>query len=301
MRTRPRTIHLLVACVAAALFITACTTDPNLNSSNSNMATTDPSPGTPEAAAAGDKLMRSMSDTLARSKAFTFETSEQLEVIAPDQQKKTLSFARKVTVRRPNGLFFELHGKGDTALEVAAYYDGRNLALIEKPDGAWAQTTVPATLDWMLDDVARRFGLPVPIGDVIYSSPYDAFIGSGTRGGLVGRETIDGVACSKLDYADDLVQVKLWIPTSGPALPRRLELVYKQAPTPLFSQIDFTNWNLDAPVADATFAFTPPQGTKPAEFGEFVAAMKSRLVPSGRPANSNTVPGSKPAASPGAR
>ena len=65
-----------------------------------------------------------------------------------------------------------------TPLEIAAYYDGRTLTLSEKPDGKWAQTTVPGTLDEMLDDVARRFGLPVPIGDVVYSSPYDAFIGS---------------------------------------------------------------------------------------------------------------------------
>lgn len=48
------------------------------------------------------------------------------------------------------------------------------VTLSQRPDGAWAQTAVPATLDDMLDDVVRRFGLPVPIGDVVYSSPYDA-------------------------------------------------------------------------------------------------------------------------------
>lgn len=58
--------------------------------------------------------MRSMSDTLARSKTFRFETSHQLEVITPSGEKKAMHFTRKVTVRRPNALFFELHGKGDT-------------------------------------------------------------------------------------------------------------------------------------------------------------------------------------------
>ena len=117
-------------------------------------------------------------------------------------------------------------GQGDTALEIAAYYDGRTLTLSEKPDGKWAQTTVPGTLDEMLDDVARRFGLPVPIGDVVYSSPYDAFIGSSTKGGLVGRETIDGVPCAKLDYADEWVQVTLWLPDfrPGAAPPARARL-----------------------------------------------------------------------------
>jgi hypothetical protein len=66
-----------------------------------------------------------MSDTLARSKTFTFETSERLDVIASSGEKRELYFTRKVTVRRPNALFFELQRKGGSALEVAAYYDGR--------------------------------------------------------------------------------------------------------------------------------------------------------------------------------
>ena len=57
----------------------------------------------------GRALMRSMSDTLARAKAFTFETSERLEVMAPGGEKRAPLFTRKVTVRRPDALFFELH------------------------------------------------------------------------------------------------------------------------------------------------------------------------------------------------
>ena len=304
MGSRSGAIHLLAACVAAALFITACSSNANVSSSNPDAGSPtpgagspDPKPGTPEAEVAGERMMRTMSDTLARSRSFSFETSEQIEVVAPGGEKRTLSFTRKVTVRRPNALFFELHGKGDTALDLAAYYDGRTLSLSEKPDGAWAETNVPGTLDEMVDDVARRFNLPVPIGDVVYSSPYDAFIGSSTRGGFVKRETIDGVECARLDYGDEFVEVRLWLPVSGPALPRRLELVYKKAATPHLSQVNFTSWTLDAPVSDATFAFQQPRGREPDEFGNFVAGLFSRIVPSAQPAASPAVSGAKPATS----
>jgi hypothetical protein len=272
---------------AVALLITACSRTPK--------------PGTPEAAAEGERFMRSMSDTLAHAKAFTFETSERLESSPTGGEKRVLDFTRKVTVRRPNGLFFEIHGQEDTALDVAAYYDGKILTLSEKPDGKWAQTTVPGTLDEMLDDVARRFGLPVPIGDVVYSSPYDAFIGSSTRGGLVGRETIDGVPCVKLVYADAFVEVRLWLPDSGQALPRRLEIVYKQAPTPLTAELKFTSWNLDVPVTDETFAFQPPAGHAAGEFGDFSAGLSSRVLPSPLPAASPAAPGAKASGEPAAR
>ena len=224
--------------------------------------------------------MRSMSDTLANSKAFTFETSERFDVSPTGGEKKVLHFTRKVTVRRPNGLFFEIHGTGDTALELTAYYDGRTLTLSEKPDGKWAQTTVPGTLDEMLDDVARRFGLPVPIGDVVYSSPYDAFIGGSTKGGLVGRETIDGVPCVKLDYADDLVQVTLWLPDfrPGAAPPARARL---QAVSHAANRGAYVHQLEPRRAGHRRDVRVPAAGRPPSsEFGDFSAALVSRLMPS---------------------
>lgn len=77
-----------IACLAVALLITACSRDPK--------------PGTPEAAVLGERYMRSMSDTLAHTKTFAFETSERLEFIGPSGEKKVLDLTRRVTVRRPN-------------------------------------------------------------------------------------------------------------------------------------------------------------------------------------------------------
>lgn len=277
----------VAACMAAALLVMACSQDPT--------------PGTPEAAALGERLMRSMSDTLARSTMFSFETSERMEVIAPGGEKQALHFTRKVSVRRPSALFFELHETGGTRLAIAAYYDGGTITVSESPDGAWAQATVPGTLDEMLDYVIRTYGLPVPIGDLASSSPYDAFIGSSTRGGFVGRETIDGVECVKLDYADAVVQVRLWLPASGAPLPRRVEIVYRQAPGSPTTQLNVTNWQLDAPITDATFAFQAPAGREPVDFGEFVAGMVSRIIPSGQPTSSPATPGAQPTGEPATR
>ena len=252
--------------VTAALVIAACARDPK--------------PGSPEAAAAGERSMRSMSDTLAAAKTFAFETLERIEVPGPDGQKRTLNFTRRVTVQRPNSLSFELHGAGDAPLDVAAYYDGRTATLADRTGRVWARADVPSTLDEMLDHVARRFGLPVPIADVVYSSPYDAFIGKGTTGGFVGRETIGGTECVKLVYDDPFVQVRLWLPESGQPLPRQLDIVHKKAPGQPVSHMDFTSWTLDVPVADGAFAFQPPSGYAEVAFGDLVAGLTG-----GKPSN----------------
>ena len=254
-----RVQYTLLAFTAASLLASACSRDP--------------SPGTPAAAAEGDQLMRRMSDTLARASAFRFETTESLDQIGASAAGRVLRFTRVVTVRRPDAMFFEVDGSGDTALDVSAYYDGKTVLLRDNAHGVWAQTTVPATLDEMLDDVARRYSLPVPIADVVYSVPYDAFIGRNTKGGFIGRETIDGVKCAHLSYGDEFVDVEVWVPSTGQPLPRRVQLVYKKAPGTPSARIDFTRWDLDPKIADGMFTFKPDEATTPIAFEQFVAGL----------------------------
>ena len=140
--------RMMPALTVAVLLASACTRDP--------------SAGTPAAAAEGERLMRQMSDTLAKASAFSFDTAESLELV-DRSTGRVLQFTRTVTVRRPDAMSFELDGSGDTTIDVSAYYDGKTVSLRDNAHGVWAQTTVPGTLDEMLDDVARRYSLPVPI------------------------------------------------------------------------------------------------------------------------------------------
>jgi hypothetical protein len=251
----------LLACGLLALLASGCSRDPT--------------PGTPAAAAEGARLMHQMSDTLAKVPAFRFSTTESLDQVGPPATRGVLRFSRIVTVRRPNALYFEVHGVTEGPAAVTAYYDGKTVAVSNHVTREWAQTTVPATLDEMFDDVARRYALPVPIADVIYSTPYDAFIGRDSKGGFAGREAIDGVACVRLAYTDDFVDVTVWLPASGVPLPRRVELVYKRAGGAPKARLDFTNWDLAPQVADGTFSFVPGDATTRIAFEEMSAGLLS--------------------------
>jgi hypothetical protein len=235
----------------------------------------DPEPGTPAAAAEGERLMRQMSDTLARLPAFRFSTTESLDEIGPPSKRGVLRFSRTVTVRRPDAMYFEVHGADRTPVDAAVHYDGQTVSLRYDAKGVWAQTAAPGTLDEMLDDVARRYSLPVPIADVVYSVPYEAFIGRSTKGGFVGRETIAGVACARLAFTDDFLDVGVWIPSSGQPLPRRVELVYKRAPGAPTARMDFTSWDLAPQIDDAMFRFVPGGGATQIAFGDLAAALLS--------------------------
>ena len=241
----------------------------------------DPKPGTPEAAAEGERIMRHMSDALAGMRTFRFTTAESIEQVASPTGRRVLRFTRTVTVRRPDALFFEAHGIPPTKADVAAYYDGRMVSLRDNRSGVWAQTAAPATIDAMLDDVARRYAVPVPIGDVVYSVPYDAFIGRSTKGGFVGRETIDGVECAHLKYTDEYIEVELWVPDSDPPLPRRVKLIYKLARGAPSALLDFTSWDLAPQIAKGTFAFQPSAASEQISFNQ----LTTRLFADGQSAS----------------
>ena len=235
--------------------------------------------------------MRQMSDVFAKASVFSFTTAESFELIGPSGERRVLHFFRSVTIRRPNAMFFELHGSAGTALDVAAYYDGRTVTLRGDANKVWAQATVPGTLDDMLDDVSRRYSLPVPFADVAYSAPHEAFIGPATTGGFTGRETIDGVQCVALMYSDALLDLRIWIPSSGQPLPRRVEIGYKQVRDVPKAVINFTNWNLQALATDAMFAFQPVTGFTRIELPEFVAGLLEGGQPSASAASAAAVPG----------
>ena len=236
----------------------------------------DPQPGTAAAAAEGERIMRQMSDTLAGAKALRFSTNESLDPMGPKAEGRVLRFSRTVTVRRPDAMYFELHGRDqETSLKVAAYYDGRTLSLRNDVDHTWARVSVPATLDEMLDHVARQYSLPVPIADVVYSVPYEAFLGRETKGGFAGRENLDGVPCVRLAYTDPAVDVQLWVPASGQPLPRRVELTYKRAPGAPKAHIDFLSWDLAPSVAEGTFTFSQGAATTEMAFQDLATGLLS--------------------------
>ncbi len=80
----------LLVWVVLALSAAAC-------SRVSEPSTPDPEPGTPEAAAEGERLMRQMSDTLAKLPAFRFTTNESLEQIGSPAEAEPLRFSRTIT------------------------------------------------------------------------------------------------------------------------------------------------------------------------------------------------------------
>jgi len=209
----------------------------------------------PQSSAQGIQILKRMSDKLAAANAFSFNTSEVHDRLSSGGTMKQTKYSRQVVVRRPNGWHF-VYSQGK---DWNIWYDGKFVTAVSDADKAFIQASAPATIDETLDDIAERFDIFMPMSDLLYADPYDAYIGPETTGGVVGKETIEGASCDHLSFQDTAAQYQLWI-SDKDFLPRKLVINYTEDEGQPASQITFRNWNLSAKVTDQEFAFKIPKG-----------------------------------------
>jgi hypothetical protein len=210
-----------------------------------------------EARARGEQLLRQMSNKLASAQAMTFQTSESHDRVRRNGQKKEFRFSREVTLRRPGNVLFR-YTEGDR--DGTAWYDGKKVTLVSNKHKVWVQGKVPATIDETIDYLADHYDVPLPMADLMYSSPYDALMTPDTKGGYVGTEKIEGSDCEHLSYQHEVVDWDIWVAVKGDPLPCRLQILHKQDAGQPKSVLTFRNWNLAPQLTDDMFAAKIPEG-----------------------------------------
>ena len=175
----------------------------------------------------GDEIVKRMSDHLAQAKTFTVETTD-TRTRSRGGKEITVHTTRQLTVRRPDRLAVARHRRhGPAWLVRRQQADARlrsrrrcGLAPTPPPPSTTRSTAWPTSL-----------AMPMPMADFLYSSPYDALIGTKSTGGYVGSETVGGVACHHVAYKHPAVDWELWIPESGDPLPKKFVVTNKTSTT----------------------------------------------------------------------
>ncbi len=217
-----------------------------------------------------------MSDALAEAKALSFRATDVLTRKRPDGTSRSRTLSREVLLRRPNAARIRFRGEG---IEAVLWYDAGKLALQSADHHVYAQATVPPNIDDALDFVGAQLRMPMPLADILYSSPHDALISPETRGNVVGVEKAGGVDCRHLAFQDPVVDWEIWIREGESPLPVRLVIRYKLADGSPEADVAFSDWNLAAKATAADFTFKPAEG-----FRKIRIAMPAVAAPAARAA-----------------
>jgi hypothetical protein len=155
---------------------------------------------------------------------------------------------------------------------------------------AWARVHMPDTIDATLDRLAEHFNAALPVGDLLYSNPYDALVSADSTGQFVGTEKVDAADCDHVAYTQARVDWDLWVAAQGEPTPCRIRITTKGKSGPLTSDVTFSGWNLAAAPAAGAF-----DTQVPADYERIrVAAYDTSPEPSPATAPAEPAPSAKP-------
>lgn len=206
-----------------------------------------------------ESALRSMCSTLASAKSFEFNVSAAVDEFTEDGQKIQASRQVRVLVRRPDAISTQVSGDGGKWL---LRYSGKALALMREDSGEYATTEAPVTIDAMLDFLFNRYGVTIPLADLLFADPYAALTERVESGVYVGRHSVNGEKCHHLLLTQGNVDWQIWIDTGAQPLPRKVVITRKNQQGNPEYVAEISGWNLAPSVSDEAFSFKAPPGAR---------------------------------------
>ena len=204
-----------------------------------------------------ERIFRACCKYLAGAKGFCVKVEVWKDVVLPDGQKIQTTRTLDVQQQRPDQLRIEVRSPRDSR---GFWYQKKSLTMLDRNMNLYGVMEVPENIDKVFDAVEERFGLEIPLGDVLVADPYRNVMENTETAEDLGKVTTLGGVCNHLAFTGVNADFQIWI-TDGPKpLPRKIVINFKTiAGSPQVTQI-FSDWDLVSPISDSVFTFVPPDG-----------------------------------------
>jgi len=215
-----------------------------------------------------DELMRRMGDYLAQAQFFSVNAEIWQDAQLASGQRVQAGRTVDLQVRRPNRFHAEVRSPRRNR---GLYYDGKTITVLNRVENFYGSIPAPGALDEALDTACERFGITMPLEDVIVSDPYQNAIHKAVSGTDLGPVTVLGVPCEHLAFSLGMVDWQIWIEAGAKPVPRKIVITYKDEDgAPQYTAI-FSNWDFETKLPDFLFNFEPPSGVTKISVAEIKA------------------------------
>jgi hypothetical protein len=210
-----------------------------------------------------EAVLKRMSDFLGGAKSVSFEAHAINDQLTPEGQKIQYAKNQKVTLSRPDKLAADVTGDNE---DLQFRYDGKTVTLYNPRTKSFGSTEAPKTIEETLDMLAAKFGVAIPLADLVFSDPYKCLTENVRSGQYIGMGYVFGTECFHLAFRQSAVDWQIWIDAGAKPLPRKVVITFKESPGHLQYTAFLDKWNLTADANDAMFTFTPPADAKKVDF-----------------------------------
>lgn len=213
--------------------------------------------------AKADKVLKDMGAALASAKQISFDSHAIADQYTPDGQKVQYAKNQKVLLRRPDRLAVDVSGDVE---DLQFRYDGKRVSLYNPKTNSWGAADVPASIDETLDTLAGKYGMALPLADLVFADPYKTLAENVRSGQYLGVGYVFETKCHHLAFRQAAIDWQIWVEEGNKPVPRKIVITFKESPGHPQYTAFLSNWNLGAEAAEKAFAFTPPAGAKQVEF-----------------------------------
>jgi hypothetical protein len=203
---------------------------------------------------ARDALIR-MAEYLRTVPAFTVHAETTRDEVVSRNFKLQRSTKTDVTVKRPDRLRADVEGDDGARTFI---YDGQLFTVFSRLDNYYATTEAPAIILDALEMLLQRYGVELPLLDVVYAAVGGNLGESILEAGDIGPSRVAGVDCEHLAFRGSKVDWQVWVERGERPLPRKIVVTTRVEAAPQF--IAALSWEVAPATDDAAFVFTPPQG-----------------------------------------
>lgn len=204
-----------------------------------------------------DEILRKMSGFLAEMPQFAFEAEESFDEIPSGQPRMLLSNLRRIAVARPNRFAADVEGD---SLSRSVWFDGKAVATYDRSQNSFATIPAAGSIDAALDLLSDKYGVEVPLADLLYSDPYRVLTGAASYSKYLGIHRAAGVPSHHLVFAQETIEWQIWIDAGDQPLPRKMIITYVREPGEPQYMATISRWRLSPELPDSLFLFEPPAG-----------------------------------------
>ena len=218
---------------------------------------------TPLPASDPDSLLRQMSEALNKAGPYRFHAEINFDDVLISGQKLQYAGAADVRVRHPDGIFVDYR---DDLSAKRFWYDGKTGTLLDVFHDVYSTADLSGDIDTAIDELQERYGLALPLGDLISSDVFAVIDSHALAWGYIGVNDVEGTAAHHIAIVGDNADLQVWIQEKGRPLPLKIVITYKNAPMAPQYQAVLMDWEFGANVAADSFEPDLPEGAQKAEF-----------------------------------
>ena len=210
-------------------------------------------------------ILQAMGEYLKTAKTFTFHAEITHEEVLESGRKLQYSASNNIMVRRPNRIRADYWGD---LRKNSFWYDGKNVTILYTDKNLYSTFSAPKAIDEACDFAMEKYGLSIPIADLVYSDPYAVLIENVRSGFYEGLHMVNGVRCHHLAFTQENIDWQIWIEDGPQAVPRKVVITHKDLPGgPQYIAV-LSDWDFSVRLPDILFTFEAPDDAEQIEFLE---------------------------------